>query len=170
MIDCVDFPFYCNERLARILYGVCYNQSMEVEISRMKESELGQVARIFRTVFNATGEEWTEESVKGHIKENYFEKYHYVARCKGRIVGFLMAIPLTREKGMELFIDSIAVLPDFQKKEVGRKLWEKAIASAKENNLVGIRLLSNPRLPSYKWYKDMGYIESGWVELHKPLS
>ena len=81
-----------------------------------------------------------------------------------------MAIPLTREKGIEAFVDSICVLPDHQHQGVGKQLWDKLTQQAKDNGYAAIRLLTNPRLNSYKWYKEMGFRESGWIEVFKELS
>lgn len=78
-----------------------------------------------------------------------------------------MGIVLTREKGEELFIDSIIVDTKYQNKGIGKLLWDKAESYVKENSLKGIRLLANPHFKSFSWYKNIGYTESDWIELYK---
>ncbi|HLL60448.1 MAG TPA: GNAT family N-acetyltransferase, partial [Candidatus Nitrosocosmicus sp.] len=102
-----------------------------IQVDLMLESDLDSVTQIFLDVFNKFGENWSLETAGKHIKENFFGDCHYVVRIEGRIVGFVMAIPLTREKGTELFIDSIAVLPEIQRKGIGKLLWDKVNKYAK---------------------------------------
>ena len=66
-----------------------------------------------------------------------------------------------------LFIDSIAVLPGYQRSEIGTALWNEAVKYAKDKQLVGLCLLAKKSYASYQWYTDLGLSESGWVEMHK---
>jgi N-acetylglutamate synthase-like GNAT family acetyltransferase len=68
-----------------------------------------------------------------------------------------------------LFVDSIAVIADLQQKGVGKLLFVKVMQHASEKGYVGIRLLTNKHLESYKWYNSMNFKESGWVEVYKEL-
>lgn len=140
-----------------------------VAIRLMKTEDLERVAEIFLAAFNGVGEHWSRETALQHICESFFDQFHYVAMSDREIVGFILAIPLIREKGKELFIDTIAVLPEFQNKGIGKMLWEKITVEAKNNNLVGIRLLSNPHLASFNWYKKIGFKESGWIEVFNKI-
>ncbi|OGK13253.1 hypothetical protein A3A93_00545 [Candidatus Roizmanbacteria bacterium RIFCSPLOWO2_01_FULL_38_12] len=55
-------------------------------------------------------------------------------------------------------------------KSVGEKLSrETAKKYAKDNKFINIRLLTNPHLNSFVWYKKMGFIESGWIEVFKAV-
>ncbi|MDA1061247.1 MAG: GNAT family N-acetyltransferase [bacterium] len=141
-----------------------------MKISLMKEVDLKEVSQVFKESFNSVSENWSDQSSFEHVKQNFFGDSHWVYRENGKIIGMLMSIVLIREHGPELFIDSVAVLPKFQKKGIGKELWSKAVEYAKANNLHAIRFLSNKNLKSYEWYKSMGYEESGWIELFKPVS
>lgn len=134
---------------------------------KMEKSDLKEVGEIFYNTFNSVGEPWTKVTSQQYVKENYHGDCHFVALLDKKIIGMLMAIPLTREKGTELFIDSIVVLPEYQKTSIGKKLWKKANVYAKDNHFTGIRLLTNPQLESFNWYKKMGYKKSGWIEVYK---
>lgn len=140
-----------------------------VKIELMTEEHLDNVAKVFMTTFNAVGENWSYENARQNISENFFDDVHFVAKIDDKIVGFLMGIPLTREKGLEFFLSSIAILPKYQYQGIGKLLWEKMLSVAKEKKYVGIRLLTNPHLESYNWYKEMGFTESGWIEVFKEL-
>jgi predicted N-acetyltransferase YhbS len=140
-----------------------------INIELMTKDDLNQVADIFLSVFNTLGEKWERESVIKHVNENFVGDCHFIAKADNQILGFVMAIPLTREKGTELFIDSIAVLPDYQHKGIGQQLWNRIEMSAKEGKYTGVRLLANKQLESFNWYTSLGYQESGWVEVYKEL-
>ena len=142
---------------------------MNIQIELMKEEQLDDVANIFLSSFNDLGEGWTFETSRKNIEEGFFGDCHYVARIDGKIVGFILAIPLTRELGQELFVSSIAILPEFQNQGIGKQLWDKMESFGKENKFVAIRLLTNPHLKSFDWYKEMGFEESGWIEAFKKI-
>lgn len=141
----------------------------DIQIELMTKDDLSEVAQVLMIVFNNLGENWTLEIAHTHVESNFFGDCHFVARNKDKIVGFIIGFPLIFEKGLSMFVDIIAVLPDYQKMGIGKMLWEKMTDVAKENNYDAIRLLSNPSLESFEWYKEMGYKESGWVEVYKKL-
>ena len=79
---------------------------------------------------------------------------------------------MTLEKSTELCIDTIVIDGKLRGKGIGSQLFEFAEKLAKEKQLVGVRLTSNPKMRSYNWYnynwyKELGLEESGWVELVK---
>lgn len=139
-------------------------------IEKMVDADLEEVSQIFVEAFNHEGESWGQKTAQNHVKENFFGEAHFVAKLDGEIVGFVIAFPLTRETGLELFIDSIAVLPEHQHKGIGKALWEKLMEHVDEQNFSAVRLLSNEHLSAYRWYKKMGFRESGWVELYRRSS
>lgn len=133
----------------------------------MERIDLVDVGLLFKKVFNSEGEEWSYENARKHVDQNFLGDAHWVAQDADIIVGFLIGIVLTREKGDELFIDSICIEQTYQNQGIGKRLWETAVEYVRKKGLKGIRLLANPNLKSYKWYKEMGYKESEWVELFK---
>lgn len=142
----------------------------EVIIEVMKKDDLKEVSIAFMKVFNSVGEHWTLEIAKKHIESNFFGDFHFVAKKDNQIIGFIMGFPLIFEQGESLFVDAIAVLEDFQKEGVGSLLWKKMESHARKNNYSTVRLLSNPKLNSFNWYKEMGYEKSGWVEVFKKIN
>lgn len=143
---------------------------MNIKIKKIKKEDLKEVANLFLEVFNNSGESWTYESAYSHVEQNFFGDVHWCAFDENKMVGMMMGLVLTREQGDDLFLDSAVVLPEYQNKGIGKKLWQKAEDFVKENKLQGIRFLANPSWSSYKWYKKMGFKESGWIEMYKKSS
>ncbi len=141
----------------------------KITIEIMKKEDLHEVATVFMKVFNQVGEHWTLEIAKEHIESNFFGDCHFVALSKDRIIGLIIGLPLIFERGNSLFVDAIAVLPEYQHEGVGTLLWKKMEQYADKNAFNTIRLLTNPKLKSFDWYKNMGYEKSGWVEVFKKL-
>lgn len=134
-------------------------------IDLMKETDILDVAQIFKKVFNGLGENWSDEVALAHVTANYVSGFGFVSREGEIITGFLLGIPTPWEQGTILFIDAICVLPEHAHHGVGKLLWEKAERHARDSGFQGIRLMADPSLPSYRWYEQMGFVESGWKEL-----
>ncbi len=113
------------------------------------------------------GEPWTEETSKKFCLEAFNKDYCFSVKKGDQVIGGIFAHPAVYEKGKEIFIDVFVVSPEERGKGIGKKLFEHVISQAKENGLVGVRLLSHPKLKSYDWYHKQGLDESGWVELVK---
>ncbi|MDO8452187.1 MAG: GNAT family N-acetyltransferase, partial [bacterium] len=128
-----------------------------------------EAASVFLQTFNSVGEVWNKETSLAHIEENFIESYSFVARENNQAVGILIGLPITRDSGQELFIDTVAVLPNYQAKGIGKALMETASELAKEKGFVALRLLASPKLNSFDWYKNKGFEESGWVEVFKKI-
>jgi predicted N-acetyltransferase YhbS len=141
----------------------------KVKIRPMEKEDLSQVAGVFVESFNQEGEHWTYEVALDHVSSNFFGDSHFVAILDGKVIGFIMAFPLIFEQGVSLFVDAIAVYSHFQKQGIGQLLWDRMSVQAKDKEYKGIRLLTNPQLKSFDWYKKMGYKESGWLEVYKTI-
>ena len=139
------------------------------EITNLQEKDLEEAAGVFLQTFNSVGETWNEKTSLAHIEENFVMGYSFLAKVGNKAVGVLIALPITRDKGTELFIDTVAVLPEYQAQGVGRAMMEKATKLAKEKGLVALRLLASPSLKSFDWYKKLGFEESGWIEIFKEI-
>lgn len=139
----------------------------DISVRKFGESDLKEIIEVFKKTFRNIGEDWSDSSSLQHVKENINDNYCYLAEVNGNVVGMMLASIQTRVKGPELFIDTFAVLPEYQKKGIGQKLMDISHKIVKDEGLVGISLLANPELESFDWYKKEGMKESGWVELYK---
>ena len=136
----------------------------------MKKSDLDQTAKVFHLAFNDAGENWPVANAKKHVEENFLGgKCHFVAVIDNKIVGLLLGITSTREPGKEIFLDTIAVLPRWQNKGIGERLWQRMIKFLKTNKFTGIRLTANREFKSFNWYRQKGFKESGWIEVYKKI-
>lgn len=135
----------------------------------MIEADLASVVEVFLASFNAIGEEWTHQTAQKQVEESFRGDCHFVACVEEEIVGCALGFLMTREHGTDLFVDVIAILPTFQYQKIGTQLWVELVAYAQHNRLHGLRLLANKNLNSFGWYTRMGFMESGWIELHKEL-
>ncbi|HVT01402.1 MAG TPA: GNAT family N-acetyltransferase [Patescibacteria group bacterium] len=145
---------------------------MQPIVRQLQEIDHQKAADIFYEVFglDGVGEKWTKEASLAHIKENTLSStYNFCVEKEGNMVGIIIAFPVTREEGVDLFIDTVAVINSEQRNGIGKMLWEKVEKLAKENKLNGIRLLANPNLSSFQWYKKMQLNETGWIELYTPF-
>lgn len=141
---------------------------MNVVIRPVQEKDQEQIVMVFMDTFNSAGENWSEENARKHIREAPIEGCNYVAEVDGKMIGILLAFPLTKVNGTELFIDILAVRPEYQNQGIGKELWKIGEQYIKDHGLVGICLQANPKLKSFVWYKRMGLKQSGWTELFAP--
>jgi GNAT superfamily N-acetyltransferase len=80
--------------------------------------------------------------------------YSWIARDGPDIIGFLIAEPI----GPALHIWQMSVCSSHQKKGIGRKLMERAISSAIENNLLEITLTTFRDVAwNEKFYRSCGF-------------
>jgi len=84
-----------------------------------------------------------------------------------QLVGCLFTSVAKLERGQELIIEILVIENHYRNQGIGTKLMQLAEKIATGEKLVGIRLLSNPRLRSHRWYHSFGLKSSGWVELVK---
>ncbi len=98
-------------------------------LRQLQEADYPSAADIFCEVFgpDGYGEKWTKETSLAHIKENAFvPQYNFCVEKEGKIVGIIVAFPMIRDEGTDLFIDTIAVTKSEQGSGIGKMLWEKS--------------------------------------------
>lgn len=142
---------------------------MDISIRPLKKSDIDHISKVFMETFNSSGENWNIQASKKHVNDYLTGNSQWGAYYNTKLIGILLAVETAIEDKTMLFIDTVAVLPEYQKKEVGTKLWNEMGKYIKENDLNGIRLLANKDFKSYSWYKKLGFMESGWIELYKTL-
>lgn len=133
----------------------------------MQQNDISDVSKIYCNVFNELGESWSLETAVSHVSDAFDKDTCWVALMNNDIKGFLISSILPWDKGDVLFVDTIAVDRDFRKIGIGNLLWNEADKFVQENSLKGIRLLADPKLISFDWYKRNGFKKSGWIELYK---
>ncbi|NEQ39532.1 MAG: GNAT family N-acetyltransferase [Okeania sp. SIO3I5] len=98
---------------------------------------------------------------KGTERDKYDEDYsslHFIAVCEEQIIGSARLRKLSTELGS---IAYLAVSPEFQLQGIGTALIKKIIEIAKQKQLESLRVMT--RISAYKFYKKVGFIETGEV-------
>lgn len=143
---------------------------MNVLIKSMEYSDIDDASYIFYKSFNSVGQKWTLEFTKKRIEQYFDQDTCWVALADNKIVGILTSKVDYVLDHKELYIDVIAVLPEFNKLGIGTSLIQHATNYATNNNLTCLWLLSNPNIYSYNWYISSGFRESSWKVLTKNLN
>ena len=96
----------------------------------------------------------------GPMLDDYAEvvKTHlaFVAETEGQVVGVLVL--MKRENG--ILLDNIAVLPEQQRKGLGRQLLRLAESEAREEGFAYLDLYTHEcMVENVEWYKKLGYRE-----------
>ena len=133
----------------------------------MTPEDIDRVSKIFLAAQGpeGNGEDWNIETSKGYVQK-HFGEYSIVAEHNSSVVGFCLAEKEPIESGNELLIQMVAVNPEVQKNGIGRLLWQSVISEAESSGLFGVRLLANKNHYSYKWYKNIGLDDTGYVEMN----
>lgn len=143
---------------------------MGISIINMDKSHLEEASIIFYKAFNAVGQKWTLEFTKKRIEQYFNTDTCWIALEGTKVVGILTSKIDYVVDHQELYIDIIAVLPEFNNKGIGNSLMQQATEYAISNNFPCLWLTANPSIYSYKWYINSGFRESSWKNLTKDLT
>jgi aminoglycoside 3-N-acetyltransferase I len=105
----------------------------ELRIERLTAGDSGRARELFLTlagVFETEAEPLGEEYLESLLRKEAF--WAFAATMDGRIAGGLTAhtLPMTRTESAEIFIYDIAVVPEHQRKGIGRRLVAALRAAA----------------------------------------
>ena len=119
----------------------------------MIEENIPQIAEIEKASFSKP---WSEKS----ITESFLSQSNifFVAEINGKIVGYI-GMTLSIDEG---YILNVAVLPQYRKQGVGRKLVESLISFGENNKLVFITLeVRESNIPAISLYTQYGFSQVG---------
>lgn len=122
-------------------------------IKEMIEENIPQIAEIEKASFSKP---WSEKS----ITESFLSQSNifFVAEINGKIVGYI-GMTLSIDEG---YILNVAVLPQYRKQGVGRKLVESLISFGENNKLVFITLeVRESNIPAISLYTQYGFSQVG---------
>jgi len=137
-----------------------------IKIRNITKPHLKQAAHIFYKAFTSVGEKWTEEMTYKRLEDKFDPKTQWVAIKDNKVAGVLIAkidYVLSKE---ELYIDIIAVDPKLHKQGIGKLLWKTAVNYTKANDLGGMWLATNKRMPAHNWYIKNGMKETSWINMY----
>ena len=140
---------------------------MNTLIRKMTNKDIPQASKVFYEAFNSVGEEWLLDICTRRI-EQYFNTDHcWVAESDGKIVGMLTGKVDNVMYHQELYVDVLAVDPNMHSLGIGGKLLQAAEDHAKQQGLGGMWLSASIALPSFEWYKKLGFKEAKWRTVYK---
>lgn len=122
---------------------------------------------VFFDAFNSVGENWTLEFCQKRLEQYFDPQTCWIAETDGNIIGILTGKVDNVTDHQELHIDILAVDPTVHNSGAGKKLLQAAEDYVKAQGLGGMWLSAGMELPSYDWYKKMGFKESKWRAVYK---
>lgn len=128
-------------------------QTNKMQIVRMNEDLLSQIAKIEETCF---AHPWSYDSLKAELYKD--DAYFFAAVIEGKAVGYI-GMNTVLDEG---YIANVAVLPEYRERGIGQRLISYIILTAEENNLSFVTLevrKSNEKAISL--YRKNGFKEVG---------
>ena len=154
---------------------------MDVEVRRIRESELEEAVKLSRTVLidvwkrhvgDYCPRKALEEMLRWeHTLENYSRvlrdpyAFCFVAVAGVKIVGIAMG-RIWGESGLA-FLSWIGVHPDHQRKGVGTKLMREVLEHCKSRGCHKVTLYTMPVLrPAVNFYLKLGFVPEAYLHRH----
>lgn len=145
-----------------------------ITVRRMKASEIPRVAQLWREMMEyhisldsrfelAVG---SDEAYQEYLRSTMtgYDSAIFVAESDGKVVGYTIAMILSNPAVFALerygFISEMGVDKRFQRRGVGRKMWEHARRWLKRRGISVMQLNVSPRNEKgYSFWKKMGCTE-----------
>jgi ribosomal protein S18 acetylase RimI-like enzyme len=145
-------------------------ENMEVNIRNLESKDFDKATEIFCNSFKTVGENWNIETATKRLEQYYDPESCWVAEVNSKIIGFLTSELDYVIDHKELYIDVIAVEPEYHKSGIGNRLLKTAENYAKSKGYKALWLTASKKLPSFNWYIKEGFEETSWRALNKDLS
>lgn len=126
---------------------------MKIDIQKMNESHLGQLAKLEAECFSTP---WSENALREELGNEYAR--FFVALCDGRVAGYIGAHNVVGE----VYITNVAVFSDFRRQGIGEALIKALILQAFSENAEFITLeVRKTNVGAINLYSKMGFKEVG---------
>lgn len=129
------------------------------EIRRMISSDLENIKLIYEKAFDRS--KGVLEYYQGFSEYAEFcikQRYAYVAVDEDTVCGVLLAYVIPDMfAGNVVYIELLAVMPEYQGKGFGTKLLNKVKEDAQNNGIVELTLRTGCYMDSYQIYKNYGF-------------
>ena len=138
---------------------------MSITIRRIRQSDYGQAAAIWRDVLdikNATDESVAETYQEMEKNSDYCT---YVAEDDGKIVGLAAAVKVLAvgHPGGYIKMNGIGVIPEYRRRGIGKMLMDRIEQMAVEAGAPYIGLASGlRRTDAHTFYRSLGYRETSY--------
>lgn len=122
-------------------------------ISKMQESDINELVKIDKICFSSP---WSYNSFKAELENK--NSYFIVCKYNNNAIGYAGLYKILDET----YISNIALLPDYRKKGIGRKLLVSLINYAQNNRASFISLeVRKSNYIAINLYKSEGFVLSG---------
>ena len=134
---------------------------MGITIRRIRESDCGQAAVIWRDVLdivNATPESVAEIYREMEKNSDYRT---YVAEADGKVVGLAAAVKVLAvgHPGGYIKMNGIGVLPEYRRRGIARELLRRVIAEARAYGCGTVQITASDM--GVLLYTDFGFVKNG---------
>lgn len=143
---------------------------MKINIKNLRKEDIEKAAKVFYSAFNLVGEKWSLDIAEKRLEQYFNTSSCWVAEINNEIVGVLTSKLDYVLDHQELYIDIIAVDPKYHKSGIGKRLLQTAEDYARKQRYKAIWLSANVKIPSFNWYMKVGFLETSWRELTKPIN
>lgn len=127
-------------------------------IRKIEEKDINEVGRIYLKAFG-----YCEEAINyytglaEYVKFSMEQGYAYTV-MEEALCGAILAYEIPDMfRGRLLYVELLAVLPEYQKKGYGKMLMNQIISDAKEKGLKEITIRTGCYMDSYQIYKNWGF-------------
>lgn len=128
-------------------------------IRKIEDGDIETVGKIFLNAFDHPEE--TLKYYKGfgdYVNFAVNQEYAHVAVVDEVCCGVILAYETPDMFcGKKLYIELLAVLPEYQKNGYARKLFEQIVSDAKEKGIKEISIRTGCYMDSYQIYKNWGF-------------
>lgn len=144
-----------------------------IELRKMNIGDIKQCGDIHFRAFNQKTDENSDKNspvFSDHIRKRYdfkhyfsrfiddYDKYAFCIICDEQIVGYITALEIPSfEENNTIYIDSIAVAPEFQNQGYGTEALKQFMDMFPETALK--KLQTTKDRPAYKMYQELGFID-----------
>ena len=130
------------------------------ELISVKKCDIDLCKEIYIKAFELTKETKDEANFGKYMIPfiDDYDKCAYLLCAEGKMIGFVSAYNLPNLlESPSLYIDTIAVLPEYQKQGHGKAMLEMLISKFHED--VFVSLQTRKSIPAYKMYLNSGFID-----------
>lgn len=139
-----------------------------IEISKEEKSDYEEVYNLVKTAFEKAKEsDGNEQDLVVNLRnsDNFVPELSLVAKKDDKIVGYILFTKIQIGKYEELALAPLAVLPEYQRQDIGSKLIKEGHKIAKEMGYHYVVVLG-----SDKYYPKFGYEKASKYGIKPPFN
>ena len=132
-----------------------------MKITAVNETTLGECVHLFRSAFSGPpwNEDWLSETAEVKLRQLFHTPgfFGLLARAEGLAVGMLMDHFEQQLLGRHFQIKECCVLPDCQRRGVGRALVRELYRHLATEHVTSVSLITMRDSPAHQFYEQNGF-------------